>query len=183
MTLRIWIAATVLHFLGGWALQAIVAPDYWRHVGVGFVTLASYALVTFLLGRGAVREIQAMYEALRQAEKAEEERQVAHARLEGVQLTARETAHQINNAHTEVVGWLDLLQSRQDLPADGRAMILRALAGVDRATQYLTKLQHVVRVETKQTPVGPAIDVERSTGSRSTGNLAAQEPRYEFSRD
>jgi len=38
---------------------------------------------------------------------------------------------------------------------------------LERANQYLNRLQRVVRVETKDTPAGLALDLARSTGPAS----------------
>lgn len=87
------------------------------------------------------------------------------ARIEGVLLTAREMSHLLNNSITGAIGSLELLAHN---PQDERyqALIPGALAGLEAAARYLRDLQNVVRVETKQTPVGEALDLGRSTAER-----------------
>jgi PAS domain S-box-containing protein len=93
-------------------------------------------------------------------------RAAAHAaRIEGVLLTAREMSHLLNNSITGAIGSLELLaHNRQD--ERYQALIPGALAGLEAAARYLRDLQNVVRVETKQTPVGEALDLGRSTAER-----------------
>ncbi len=100
--------------------------------------------------------------ALRQAAESETAQRVAHARLEGVRLAARSTAHLVNNQLAETVGYLDLLRQRRRLPVDVAATIDRSLLSIEAATHQITRLQQVVRVETWETPVGPALDLDRS---------------------
>jgi len=85
-------------------------------------------------------------------------------RLEGVTLTVREVAHLLNNDLALAVGTLDLLLLRDDppLPPDALSSVRTALDALDAAAQHLAKFQRVVRVETQPTPVGFALDVERS---------------------
>ncbi|GIW08118.1 MAG: hypothetical protein KatS3mg060_2923 [Dehalococcoidia bacterium] len=95
---------------------------------------------------------------------ADERQRVAarEARVEGVLLTAREMSHLVINSITGAIGSLELLAHD---PTDQRyhALIPGALAGLENAARYLRELQNIVRVETKQTPVGEALDLERST--------------------
>ena len=101
-------------------------------------------------------------EALLRAKAVEAERRIEHARLEGVTLAAREIAHQLNNDLTLVVGFMELVQRRTDLAIDVQAMIAEAMTGLDSATQHIIKLQQIVRVATKDTPLGPALDLDQS---------------------
>ncbi|MCS6801265.1 MAG: PAS domain S-box protein [Chloroflexota bacterium] len=97
--------------------------------------------------------------------EAAEERARAAARdgrVEGVLLTAREMSHLLNNSITSAIGSLELLAYD---PTNERyqALIPGALASLETAARYLRDLQNIVRVETKQTAVGEALDLGRST--------------------
>jgi PAS domain S-box-containing protein len=94
-------------------------------------------------------------EALRQARQRE-------GRLEGVTLAARDLAHILNNDLSVGVAALDLLQQRGRLPAGLDGLVRDAADALQHAAQHVEKLQRVVRIETRDTPVGPALDVERS---------------------
>jgi len=85
------------------------------------------------------------------------------ARLDGVRLTAREISHLLNNDLQLPLIMLSLLQRRSDLPGDARASVERAIASLAEAAEHVQQLQQVVRVETKPTPTGPALDLHRST--------------------
>jgi PAS domain S-box-containing protein len=97
-------------------------------------------------------------------EAAEERELVAarEARIEGVLLTAREMSHLLNNSITGAIGSLELL-AHNPTHEGYQALIPGALAGLENAARYLRELQNIVRVETKQTPVGEALDLGRST--------------------
>ena len=86
-----------------------------------------------------------------------------------MQLTARELAHRLGNRLGLVVGVLELLQLQADtLPEDIRELVRGAVPAMEGAVDDLTKLQQVVRVETRETPLGPALDLDQST-RRDTG--------------
>jgi PAS domain S-box-containing protein len=84
-------------------------------------------------------------------------------RLEGVTFTAREVAHLLNNDLAIPVGVLDDFQHRPHVPSDIREALRHAVAKLDLAVQHVAKLQHIVRVATKDTPIGLSLDLERST--------------------
>jgi PAS domain S-box-containing protein len=100
--------------------------------------------------------------ALRQAREAEAARLLEQARLEGVLLTVRETAHHIGNALNQAQGFTELTLLRNDLSPQSRQMLELAMQGLASVTTYLHSLQRIVRVATKSTPAGPSLDVERS---------------------
>jgi hypothetical protein len=100
--------------------------------------------------------LQAQMDDARQAARVE-------ARLEGITLAAREMGHLLNNALVVPVGLVELLQGYPGLPQDVRELVDLAAADLAMAEQYIEQFQQVVRVETKQTPVGPALDLARST--------------------
>jgi DNA-binding response OmpR family regulator len=91
------------------------------------------------------------------------ERSQSDARLEGVRLAARELAHLLNNELAIAVTSVDILLHRPDLLPDLREQIDEVAAYLDAAVRYVSQFQQVVRVETKSTPVGPALDLHRST--------------------
>jgi PAS domain S-box-containing protein len=91
-------------------------------------------------------------EALRQAERNED-------RLEGILLAAREVGHLLNNDLTIPVGLVEVLQNRTDVPAHLRGLIEEAASGLTRAQQHVRQFQRVVRIETHDTPMGPALDL------------------------
>jgi hypothetical protein len=84
------------------------------------------------------------------------------ARMEGVQLAAREIAHLLNNDLAVTVGTLDLLRERGDVSPQVLALLEQAQAGLSAATVHVEQLQRVRRVVTRETPTGPALDLERS---------------------
>jgi PAS domain S-box-containing protein len=99
-------------------------------------------------------------EALRQARQDED-------RLEGVVLAAREMAHLLNTDLQLSSGVLDLLAQRcGDDPAT-QALIHQGLGALGKAAEHIDEFQKVARVETKETPVGPALDLERSVAPRT----------------
>ena len=90
------------------------------------------------------------------------DRELGQARLEGVQLAAREMAHLLNNDLAVAVGLIELLQQRPDLPPHLRELLDDAAGSLDSAAHHISELQSVVRVATKETPAGQSLDLERS---------------------
>jgi DNA-binding response OmpR family regulator len=91
------------------------------------------------------------------------ERTQSGERLEGVRLAGREMAHLLNNELAVAVTTVDLLRHRHDLLTDVREQIDEVAEYLDAAASYVAKFQQIVRVETRPTPVGPALDLLRST--------------------
>jgi len=85
------------------------------------------------------------------------------SQLQAVTLAARELAHRLNNDLALAVGVFDLLRDEPSLSADMRAMVLEAADGLERVGDQLTQLQRLTRFQTRETPVGPALDLDRST--------------------
>ena len=79
-------------------------------------------------------------------------------RLEDVTLAARERAHILNNDLSVGVAALHMLQGRGRL-APGLDDLVRAAAD---ALQHAGTLQRLARSETRDTPLGPVLDLERS---------------------
>jgi hypothetical protein len=90
------------------------------------------------------------------------------ARLQGVILTGRELAHLLNNDLAISLGAVELLGAQSDLPPDLRALVGDASNGLDRAIEHVRQLQQVSRVATKQTPLGPALDLRASLQQTSS---------------
>ena len=84
------------------------------------------------------------------------------AQLVAVTLAARELAHVLNNDLALPVGALELLKEDPALLPHLRQIVEEAGAGLASAAGHVRRLQQVVRIQTKETPVGPALDLERS---------------------
>jgi GAF domain-containing protein len=84
------------------------------------------------------------------------------AQLLAATMMTRELAHQVNNALALVGGTLELLSVQRELPVELAAMVRSSHARIDEVVERLCHLQQLTRFETKRTPVGLALDVERS---------------------
>jgi hypothetical protein len=89
------------------------------------------------------------------------------ARLQGVVLTGRELAHLLNNDLAISLGSVELLRAHPHLPPGLNGLVGDVSGGLERAVEHLRQLQHVSRVATKETPLGPALDLERSSSQES----------------
>ena len=89
----------------------------------------------------------------------------ARGRLEGVTLAAREIVHLLSNDLALAVGAIELMQLQTDLMPHALMLLRQAETGLNAADLHLRSLQKVVRVRTKETPVGPALDLARSTAN------------------
>jgi GAF domain-containing protein len=87
------------------------------------------------------------------------------ARLLTVTLTARELAHRLNNDLSLPVGMVELLLQDPTLPARARGMLEQTAVGLEAAVQHISQLQQLVRFETKETPLGTSLDLDRSIRS------------------
>jgi DNA-binding response OmpR family regulator len=87
----------------------------------------------------------------------------ARGRLEGVTLAAREIVHLLTNDLTLAVGAVDLAHGRSDVTPYLGELLRDIESGLGAAEYHLREIQKVVRVETKDTPVGPSLDLARST--------------------
>jgi len=88
------------------------------------------------------------------------------AQLEAITLAARELAHVLNNDLALPVGAIEMLQEDPELPVHLRDLVDGSAAGLNAAVEHVRRLQQVIRFERKDTPVGPALDLDRSVGSR-----------------
>jgi len=86
------------------------------------------------------------------------------AQLEAVTLAAREVAHVLNNDLALPVGAVEMLQDDPDLPPHLQELVSGSAEGLNAAVEHVRRLQQIVRFERKETPVGPALDLDRSVG-------------------
>jgi GAF domain-containing protein len=84
------------------------------------------------------------------------------AQLVAVTLAARELAHLLNNDLAVPVGALELLCEDGSLPPRLRDIVEQGRIGLNDAAEHVFRLQQLVRFETKKTPIGPALDLDRS---------------------
>ncbi|MCC6174231.1 MAG: response regulator [Chloroflexi bacterium] len=84
------------------------------------------------------------------------------AQLLAVTLAARELAHLLNNDLSLPVGAFELLKDDPAMPAALREVIQDAAIGLEAAVEHVRRLQQIVRIQTKDTPIGPALDLEGS---------------------
>ena len=92
----------------------------------------------------------------------ESERRQLTAQLETVTLVARELGHLLNNELAAAVGLLEFLEEHPPDNLPDWAVLHDAVTGLGEAVRHISQLQQVVRVATKETPVGPSLDLERS---------------------
>ncbi|MGE3268071.1 MAG: response regulator [Chloroflexota bacterium] len=84
------------------------------------------------------------------------------AQLVAVALAARELAHVLNNDLALPVGAMELLREDPSLQEHLRQIVEEASIGLASAAGHVRRLQQVVRIQTKDTPVGRALDLEGS---------------------
>jgi len=112
----------------------------------------------------------------KQAEEAEQRAIRVQGQLEGVRYAARELAHSLNNALSLPTAVVDLVKSESTISSSLRDMACRAATRLELARDCVRQLQQVVRVETKDTVVGTALDVEQSAKAPASGASPAQVP-------
>lgn len=108
---------------------------------------------------GERRSLEASLERARDAEVAH---LIEQARLEGVLLTARVTADRLGNALSLTRGYTEIVLDQAELPDNAREMLRESLHGLQVAIDYLDELQRIVRVATRETPLGPMLDLKES---------------------
>jgi len=86
------------------------------------------------------------------------------AQLHAVSLAARELGHRLNNDLALAVGTIDMLRNETSLSDELRQLVEEAAHGLERVAEHLRQLQRLVRFQTRETPIGPSLDLERSTG-------------------
>jgi len=89
----------------------------------------------------------------------------ARGRLEGVTLATREIVHLLSNDLSLAVGAIELMRLQPDLSPNALVLLRQAESGLNAADRHLRSLQKVVRVRTKETPIGPALDLAQSTST------------------
>lgn len=107
-------------------------------------------------------DVQRAEEQQRGAREAEHALAVEHARLDGVLLAARLTADRLGNALSLTRGYNELVLEQPDLPPTVRQMIQESTNGLQLAVDFLHDLQQITHVATRDTPVGPMLDLHRS---------------------
>lgn len=120
---------------------------------------------TNLLHEPAARAVVANYRDITERKQAEEARRQAgweEAQVEGIALAAREVGSRLINNLAVGRGTIELIQQSVVLPADLEQLARGAEECLVVAMEDVVKLQRVVRVETKDTVVGPVLDLERS---------------------
>lgn len=93
-------------------------------------------------------------------------RRAVEAQLDGIRLAAREMADRVGNALVTPTIVMDVLVENPR-SAEALAMLPQASQGLRRAMGYLGRLQRVQRIATRETPVGPALDLELSSDGAS----------------
>jgi len=118
--------------------------------------------VETLVARVAVwlRVRRASQMALAAQAQAEAARQ--DAQVEAIHLTARALADRLNNELAGIAGVLSLVELHAKLPEDVRELLPDAVASLAAACQAVNHLYEVTRIATHDTPLGPALDLERS---------------------
>ena len=161
-------------------LLVLAGTVVWLHgvgaeVDLGRVTLpspdqAALAIAAILLAirmalgyRDAVLIHELFVQRAQEREAARLAREEA-AQLQGVVLTGREVSHLLNNDLAVTLGWIELLREHPDATPELRSIASDAAVGLDRAAEHLLRLQQVTRVAVHETPVGPALDLDRSSG-------------------
>jgi two-component system cell cycle response regulator len=90
------------------------------------------------------------------------EAKLMEGRLEGVTLAGRALAHLLSNNLLQVAARLEALEARPGLPLEIAAQVSDAALRLNQAVEHVERLQHIVRVETQETPAGPILDLQRS---------------------
>ncbi len=103
----------------------------------------------------AAERVTALHQRLAEAKLTE-------GRLEGVTLAGRALAHLLNNSLLQVAARLEALEARPDLPPDVTGQVSDAALRLNQAVEHVERLQHIVRVEMRETPAGPILDLQRS---------------------
>jgi GAF domain-containing protein len=86
------------------------------------------------------------------------------AQLHAVSLAARELGHRLNNDLALAVGTIDMLREEPSLSEELGQLVSEAAEGLERVADHRRQLQRLVRFQTRETPVGPSLDLDGSTG-------------------
>jgi DNA-binding response OmpR family regulator len=90
------------------------------------------------------------------------ERQQLAAQVDAIKLAARGLVDVVNNKLAFAMGVLELVQAEEGVPAPLQAMATDSMQRLAEAAQFNQQLERVVRVATRETATGPALDVTRS---------------------
>lgn len=126
-------------------------------------------VVRIAVGYRDIVLIRELYAQRAREQEASHRAQEEAARLQGVILTGRELSHLLSNDLAMAVGWIDLLREHPELPPDLREVVDDAAVGLERAAEHLKRLQQVNRVATRETPMGPALDLAQSAARPDDG--------------
>ena len=88
---------------------------------------------------------------------------VDRQRTAGAQLVAREVAHLLNNDLTLLMGSVEMVRHAQEPPSTLEPLVDSALDGMSAAVEHVRQLQRLNRVTTRLGPLGPRLDLHRST--------------------
>jgi CheY-like chemotaxis protein len=91
------------------------------------------------------------------------------AQLMAISMTSRELAHLLHNDLGIVALALDLVQNEPSVPDELRPDLDEATECLAAAGRRIGELQRLTRFETRETPIGPALDLERSAQPRGRG--------------
>ena len=100
--------------------------------------------------------------AHQRAEEALGQTEFERGQLEGVLIAARTISHAVNSDLAIPLGIIGILVARQDLDPAVRTQVERVADSLMQTAQHVNRLHRVVRVETRDTPLGPALDLDRS---------------------
>jgi len=100
---------------------------------------------------------------LREASEAELDHQLEQARQAGVVEGARGYADRLNNALAEARSLLAQVKQHGELSDETTDLVDRCVARLAVASRDVEQLEDVVRTVQNETPVGPAVDRERSS--------------------
>ena len=88
---------------------------------------------------------------------------VDRQRTAGAQLVAREVAHLLNNDLTLLMGSVEMVRHAPEPPSTLEPLVDSALDGMSAAVEHVRQLQRLNRVTTRLGPLGPRLDLHRST--------------------
>jgi GAF domain-containing protein len=91
------------------------------------------------------------------------------ARLEGTIKTARAVAHSVNNHLTRVIAAAELLELELGGEPRYAGLLSSIVDAGEEAARFVARLQHALRFVEQPTPIGPALDVERSVDIEASG--------------
>jgi DNA-binding response OmpR family regulator len=104
------------------------------------------------------------------------EQQVRDAQLEVMRVAARELAHQVNNDLVAAVALLEMMEIAAEMPQNLRVLVPETLDRLAHGSDVIAQLSNVTHIATRETPVGPALDIDRSTQPPTADLLAAVQP-------